>query len=344
MAAAVTAATSGGTFANDATVGTIAWDTPSNASASDDTRASAVLLITEISKYLKATNFGFNIPAGSTIRGIVVEVEKSSATGVTIEDNSVKIVQDGTIGGTEQKVAGAWPTTDAYTTYGSATDLWGLTWTSSQINSVNFGVVVACDATAAGTGRIDHIRITIHYTDLQLNFVQNYNFQVGQGVTISAATMSFFGFNFLGSISFNTMNFVMTNAVNTTMTASYSLGLYSLNGATLFLANSISASTTLTNNARYFVSLTGTSATQNITPGTWYWGFLASLTGQSTNQTSAIILGAQSVINPTNAFPGGFIWGRMTDSTNALPSSYATSDLDITGQDALSVPGIILSA
>ena len=342
MAAVVTAATSGGTFANDATVGTINWDTPSNASASDDTRASAILLITEVSKYLKATNFGFSIPTGSTIRGIVVEVEKSSALASTSEDNSVKIVQDGTIGGTEQKIAGAWGTSDAYSTYGSATDLWGLTWTAEQINASNFGVVIAADATAAATARIDHIRITIHYTDLQANFEQNYNIlpHDTDRFAVNNGTITYFGFNFRGSISLNTVNLLLrASGAAVSQSFTLSLGLYSITGSSLSLANSASFTSSFTTNRNEYISLTATSATQNITPGTWYFGLLCSTSGGST-----FSFYGQSTIDPANAFPGGFIGGGMTDSTNALPGSYATSNLDITGGDALNVPVIIISA
>ena len=47
---------------------------------------------------------------------------------------------------------------------------------------------------------------------------------------------------------------------------------------------------------------------------------------------------------PTNAFPGAFIGGMMTESTNALPVSYATSNLDVTGQNELLEPYILITA
>ena len=53
---------------------------------------------------------------------------------------------------------------------------------------------------------------------------------------------------------------------------------------------------------------------------------------------------ANSSINPANAIPGGFLMGRMTASTGAMPGSIATSNLDITGSDALRQPYIILTA
>lgn len=63
-----------GTMADDSTVGTVTWVNPDNAKASDDVRA--IMYYGGSSHYLKATNFGFSIPAGATINGIVVEIEK----------------------------------------------------------------------------------------------------------------------------------------------------------------------------------------------------------------------------------------------------------------------------
>ena len=170
----------------------------------------------------------------------------------------------------------------------------------------------------------------------QLNFAMNFHLFVSERISINQASLSFVPFMVQDSISFNTMNFHGASSGSITL----SIGLYSLSGLTLSLENSISGSTTRSAVAQAgYISLANTSKTQNITPGTWYFGILASMS----NNTSLSFLG-QSFINPSNAFPGGFIGGAMTDSTNALPSSIATSDLDITGQDALSIPSIILSA
>lgn len=158
---------SGGTFAtstNNSATGE--WVTPGNASASDNSYATANLSSAPTSTYyLVATNFSFAIPSTSTVIGIVAEVEKSRLGSVQINDDSVKILQSNVISGTEKATATNWPTSDAYTTYGtSTTDLWGLTWTPTLINSSGFGVAIAGKVASAGsTARIDHIRITVYY-------------------------------------------------------------------------------------------------------------------------------------------------------------------------------------
>lgn len=123
---------------------------------------------------------------------------------------------------------------------------------------------------------------------------------------------------------------------NSTLKHTFSIGLYSLNGSTLSLANS--ASGTRTQNSFGYFTITATSATQNITPGTWWFGFLLSTTGSSGNS-----IYGQTGLPVGNAFPGGFMGGRMTESTGALPTAYSTSNLDTTGADSNQVPMIILS-
>lgn len=173
----------------------------------------------------------------------------------------------------------------------------------------------------------------------QLNFQTNFFARNVLQSGISNGTLSFFAFNVFDSISFVALNLLVRASSAADKTITMSAGLYSLTGNTLSIANSISGSMTLLEGARnQYISMTGASANQNITPGTWYFGILVSTSGNS-----AISFFGQS-INPANAFPGGFFQGRMSASTNALPGSYATSDLDVTGGDAMQVPMIILTA
>ena len=155
------------TIVDDSSVGTETWSNPGNAAASDDSRATVTVGAgVTPSHYLKATNFGFAIPAGATINGITVEVELSATQLNRVTDNAVRIVKGGTIGSTDKSSGTTWPTTEAYRTYGGAADLWGETWAYSDINDSTFGFAISCGATGSGTrdGQVDHIRITIDYT------------------------------------------------------------------------------------------------------------------------------------------------------------------------------------
>lgn len=154
---------SGATFADDATVGTIANVNPGNAAVSDNAYVTATLLLGQVSHYLKVTGFGFTVPADATITGILVEIERSATVSVSITDSSVKLVKGGTIGGTDKATGTNWPTSDAYASYGADGDLWGQTLTPVDVNASNFGVAIATTAVAGAGIQIDHIRITVYW-------------------------------------------------------------------------------------------------------------------------------------------------------------------------------------
>jgi hypothetical protein len=163
---------------NDASVGTLSWSTTNNIFTSDNSRATVSLGKNEISNYLVATGFDFSgIPDGAVILGITVEIERSEGAAHSdggIKDSEVRIVQGGAISSVQNKADTAtwWPDpgAESYATYGSASDLWGLSWTSAQIKASNFGVAIsALDAKVAKGGgaevaQIDHIRITVEYS------------------------------------------------------------------------------------------------------------------------------------------------------------------------------------
>lgn len=166
-----------GTLASTSTdaPGSAAWTTPSNAATSNNTRTSIYLgsTGTQLSHFLKATGFGFSIPSGATIDGVLVEVERSDGTfggGATSKDHTVKLYKGGTIQGTNKAdTSTAWPSADTIASYGGAADLWGSAWTDTDINDSGFGVGVAITQNVPSKGpstnaQVDHIRITVYYT------------------------------------------------------------------------------------------------------------------------------------------------------------------------------------
>lgn len=165
----------GSYFTTDNSVGTINISNASNASNSNNSYATAsatLVLLTGSTNYLVAKDFGFLIPSTATICGIKAEVEKS-ATGINIlayvEDNSVRLIKGGAIVGSNYASGANWPSSDVTGTYGNASDLWGTTWTPEEITDANFGI--AFSAKISGivsllpTARIDHIKITVSYSN-----------------------------------------------------------------------------------------------------------------------------------------------------------------------------------
>ena len=162
-----------GTEADDATIGTKTWLDISRVVSSDDsyTSYSGFPDATAFSHYLKCTNFGFSIPSG-TIDGILVEIERRGTNTSTNKcyDNSIKLIKGGAyVGSDKAATSTAYPTTDTYASYGSSSDLWGTTWTFSEINDSNFGVGLSVKTTCDGKNGVgplvDHIRITVYYTE-----------------------------------------------------------------------------------------------------------------------------------------------------------------------------------
>jgi cysteine-rich repeat protein len=149
------------TVTNDASFGTVAWAVPSNAAVSDNAYAGVTPLGTP-SQYLKATGFGFSIPAGAVIDGIVASIERRSAAGM-IQDSRVRIVKGGVIGAADRASGVLWPTVDTVMNYGSNADLWGEMWTAGDINTSSFGFVLsATDSVDAGF--VDAMSLTVFYS------------------------------------------------------------------------------------------------------------------------------------------------------------------------------------
>lgn len=131
---------------------------------------------------LRLTNFGFNIPAGASITGIIVDIEKRSDFGAHIEDNGLRLLNGGVETGNNNANFGLqWPWTDTKVTYGGCNDLWGSAWTPAQINAPSFGLVFASiDYTCGGDvlSYIDEISISVCYVvPLPLEYLRFNAFQ-----------------------------------------------------------------------------------------------------------------------------------------------------------------------
>lgn len=146
----------------------VLWDNPQNASASDNAYASAGLSTGQRTCSLRCTGFGFTIPAGAAIAGIVVEYEAYSSSASTILDYAVYLVLGGNRRGSGRQSTSYWPTRETWLQRGGANDLWGTTWTPSDVNDSSFGVDIqaANGGGTPSTAYIDAVRITVYYTSI----------------------------------------------------------------------------------------------------------------------------------------------------------------------------------
>lgn len=159
-----------GTGANDNSYGTVAWSSPGNITADDGVNASSNLdaFGNDPSNYLKATNFGHAIPTGATIDGIEVRYQAAEFTGDQVQEDRVRLVDEsGTIGSTDRSDGQSF--TDLFVNYdkGGASDLWGDTWTESDIEDTDFGFVLATSVESGffGMNMVDAMWTKIYYTE-----------------------------------------------------------------------------------------------------------------------------------------------------------------------------------
>lgn len=163
-----------GTLASDSSYGDpfTAWSSPSNASSENGSCAVATSFAGSPldTQYLKATNFGFAIPTGSSIDGILVRIKRACLAdlGSGVVDSRVRLVKGGTIQTTDKASGFSWPTSLGFASYGGASDVWSGSWTAEDINASGFGVVISAtiyDIDGGTTADIDFIEITVYYTE-----------------------------------------------------------------------------------------------------------------------------------------------------------------------------------
>jgi hypothetical protein len=125
----------------------------------------------DVESPLIGTNFGFTIPAGSTINGIAISFTRkvSSTTTFTATTNSIQLLKAGSAAGTAKTPGNFWTASDVAETAGSTSDLWGTTWTLAQINASGFGfqMVAEGDNTVGSLDRVLSVNaysITVTYT------------------------------------------------------------------------------------------------------------------------------------------------------------------------------------
>jgi hypothetical protein len=127
--------------------------------------------------YLVCTQLASAIPAGATINGITIKLERYNGEGgetLTVTDSAIYLTKDGTNTVGSNKSSGAtWGVTDPNSlsvTFGSSSDLWGTTFTAAEINASTFGVMISPNlnfSTGTGVGAnvdIDQVVIDINYT------------------------------------------------------------------------------------------------------------------------------------------------------------------------------------
>ena len=133
--------------------------------AVDDDSAATCQPQKVVSRYLKLNDYRMSVPAGATILGISVVAKRWS----TVQDKGVDVTlrfmdDNGNIVGDNKASAVLWGTSHSYTNYGGAADLWGVAWTASKVNDVDFGICLQVNcSTNPPVLSVDWLGIKIYY-------------------------------------------------------------------------------------------------------------------------------------------------------------------------------------
>jgi hypothetical protein len=162
--------TLGGTAANNADAGDVAWTNASNVlTASDGTYATDGGLFNNSTQYLHVTNFGFAIPTSAIILGVTARLRKfgGNSSNPNIVDHTIQLISGGSRSGSNKAdTTTKWQLNSPKTVdYGGATDLWGLMLTPTIINASNFGIAVRAQDPTFGsdTPRVCYVQLDIAY-------------------------------------------------------------------------------------------------------------------------------------------------------------------------------------
>lgn len=109
-------------------------------------------------------DFGFNLPADAEVVGISASIRKASESADEASDQAVRLVRAGVVGETDRGTDELWPVPLTSVVHGSMSDLWGESWSASDINSEDFGLAMsALPITGSGRAYVDTIAITVYF-------------------------------------------------------------------------------------------------------------------------------------------------------------------------------------
>lgn len=186
-------------FVPTVVVAGISWTSPNNIKGSDNVYAIGTYL------GITAKGYGFDIPAGATIDGIVVNIERkrtkqfSSSTGI-VYDSMAALVINGTYNPTTNRAVNwtQWSlNAEENKIFGSPTDKWGLNLTPADVNNPEFGFYLHPLFQPSNKGaiaQVDFIGIEIYYSlpsDTEPPVIASHEDVVAEATSSAGATVNY---------------------------------------------------------------------------------------------------------------------------------------------------------
>ncbi len=156
------------------------------------------------------------------------------------------------------------------------------------------------------------------------------NIQAPLGSTSTFAgpgVLSIQAIQLFGSLSLSKIYMGISGGNTTAKSITVSLGLYTLNGGTLTLVNSASRSSAVTSGVSWMTLIT--SASSAMVPGLYYLGVVTTSAGNSSYGLLAQAGQGTGFSGGGNAGP--VVRGSFTTTTNGIPLSIATTDINKEG-------------
>ena len=174
--------------ANSGGIGTIAW-TSANAVLTGGS-AWVSLGSGQASNYFWASSLGLSTPVNLSFDGVMIGITGRADSNNSIQDSSVRLIQNGTVSSVDSTRTVAWGTANARFVYGGSTQGWGFaTWNSGLINNSNtsngMGMLFAVSNISAASATFYVTAVTevnCHYsvTDLSVRPVSLTGIGVGR--------------------------------------------------------------------------------------------------------------------------------------------------------------------
>lgn len=112
------------------------------------------------SALLKLTRFGQSVPEADTITGIEVRVHRRASGAVA--DDVVQLYKGGSLTGANM-AGGSWSASWETVTYGGPGEMWGTSWTPTEVNADGFGVGLS--VSGSGTAEVDRVSIRVYFDE-----------------------------------------------------------------------------------------------------------------------------------------------------------------------------------
>ena len=146
-----------------------AWSDPENAQTDNATYATSAVLKNDISCYLNCYDYGFttsDIPEGSIIQGVLVEVQRKSSAQYSLYDNNIRLLIAGSPDGTNKASGIFWPVAEDSREYGGEASLWELSLDEYDIRDADFGARVQAYNydNSTRTASVDVVRVKVFFT------------------------------------------------------------------------------------------------------------------------------------------------------------------------------------